>query len=157
LTSRHWQEGSSFLFRGEEVCLRLCRGSDLALHFGDQVIQLKSEAPDYRPIVEMHLRRVATRELPLRTHELAVNFGITIGRVSVRAQRSRWGSCSARGTISLNWRLIHAPPHVVDYLIIHELMHRREMNHSARYWKHVAAACPGHREAEAWLKKTRLY
>ena len=74
----------------------------------------------------------------------------------MRAQKTRWGSCSARGTISLNWRLIHAPPFVRDYLIVHELMHRRQMNHSARYWKLVADAFPRWQEAEAWLKKTRL-
>jgi predicted metal-dependent hydrolase len=74
----------------------------------------------------------------------------------VRAQKTRWGSCSARGTISLNWRLIQAPPGVVDYLIIHELMHRREMNHSARYWKLVAQAFPDYRRAEQWLKKSGI-
>jgi len=106
--------------------------------------------------VQGHLRGLAERELPVRTRELARLHGIAVGRISVRAQKTRWGSCSARGTISLNWRLIHAPPHVADYLIIHELMHRREMNHSARYWKLVARACPGYRRAEEWLKKVRL-
>ena len=99
---------------------------------------------------------MAAMELPVRTRELALAQGIVIRRVSVRAQKTRWGSCSARGTISLNWRLIQAPPHVVDYLIIHELMHRREMNHSARYWKLVAKACPDYRRAEQWLKSSRI-
>jgi hypothetical protein len=92
----------------------------------------------------------------VRTRELALLHGIAIHRVSVRAQKTRWGSCSARGTISLNWRLIQAPPRVVDYLIIHELMHRREMNHSARYWKLVAGAFPDYRRAEQWLKSNRI-
>jgi predicted metal-dependent hydrolase len=113
-------------------------------------------AADYRDAIQAHLRRLAERDLPPRTRELAQLHGIAISRVTVRAQKTRWGSCSARGTISLNWRLIHAPPFVQDYLIIHELMHRRQMNHSARYWKLVAEAFPRWREAEAWLKKTRL-
>ena len=79
-----------------------------------------------------------------------------MNRVTVRAQKTRWGSCSARGTLSLNWRLIHAPPEVVDYLIIHELMHRREMNHSARFWKLVAQACPDYPAAEQWLKNSSM-
>jgi predicted metal-dependent hydrolase len=99
---------------------------------------------------------VAERELPGRTWELARLHGIAISRVTVRAQKTRWGSCSARGSISLNWRLVQAPWSVVDYLIIHELMHRRQMNHSARYWQLVAEACPDYRAAELWLKRHRL-
>ena len=83
----------------------------------------------------------------------AQRHGVEVKQVTVRNQRSRWGSCSARGTISLNWRILQAPASVCDYLIIHELMHRREMNHSARFWRHVADACPDYRSAEAWLNK----
>lgn len=95
----------------------------------------------------------ARRELVPRTAELAHQHGLVIQRVSIRKQRSRWGSCSRRGVISLNWRLAHAPEFVRDYVIIHELMHLREMNHSSRFWDHVDAACPQRREAEGWLKK----
>jgi predicted metal-dependent hydrolase len=70
----------------------------------------------------------------------------------VRDQRSRWGSCSRSGSITLNWRLVQMPPFVRDYIVIHELMHRREMNHSPRFWRHVAAACPRHLEARKWLR-----
>jgi predicted metal-dependent hydrolase len=73
--------------------------------------------------------------------------------VSVRNQRSRWGSCSARGTVSLNWRLVRTPDNVRDYIILHELAHLREMNHSDRFWARVAETCPGWREAERWLKR----
>lgn len=107
--------------------------------------------PAPRQVLMAALRALAEHELPPRTHALAHEHGIRISRVTVRAQRSRWGSCSADGAISLNWRLIHAPPAVRDYLIIHELMHRRQMNHSARYWREVAAACPDYEEAEKWL------
>jgi predicted metal-dependent hydrolase len=152
-----WQDGAAFLFRGEEVCLRVA--TDLfgvTMAFADQTLRGVNEAADYRPAIHAHLRRLAESELPPRTRELAAQHGIAIGRVTVRAQKTRWGSCSARGTISLNWRLIHAPPFVQDYLIVHELMHRRQMNHSARYWKLVAEAFPRWEEAERWLKKTRL-
>jgi predicted metal-dependent hydrolase len=152
-----WQNGTIFLFRGEDV--RLAVEGDLfgvTLSFADQTLRGVTPAADYRAAVQAHLRGLAERELPPRTRELAVAHGIAISRVTVRAQKTRWGSCSARGTISLNWRLIHAPPFVQDYLIVHELMHRRQMNHSARYWKLVADAFPRWREAESWLKKTRL-
>jgi predicted metal-dependent hydrolase len=152
-----WIEDTRFLFRGEEVALKIEIGvGRVELSFSDQDIILPHALADYRDAVLDHLSALAERELPTRTRELALVHGIAINRVTVRSQKTRWGSCSARGTISLNWRLIHAPAHVVDYLIIHELMHRREMNHSKRYWKLVAEACPGYRAAEQWLKKTRL-
>ena len=81
-----------------------------------------------------------------RTHDVAVT------RISVRNQRSRWGACSARGSITLNWRLILVPDFVREYVMIHELMHRRELNHSRRFWRHVAAACPRYEEARRWLR-----
>ena len=152
-----WMDGSHFLLRGEETVLRVEMADGAPrLCFADQVIPVPHALPDYRDMVLERLRRLAECELPVRTRELALLHGIVVHRVTVRAQKTRWGSCSARGTISLNWRLIHAPPFVVDYLIIHELMHRREMNHSARYWKLVAEAFPDYRGAEQWLKRSRL-
>ncbi len=152
-----WIDGSQFLYRGEEVVLRIeSVGNRVRLSFADQSFTVAHALADYRAAISAHLRRLAGRELPLRTQELAVQHDIAIKRVTVRAQKTRWGSCSARGTISLNWKLIQSPPYVVDYLIVHELMHRREMNHSRRYWKHVAEAFPGYRRAEAWLKSRRL-
>lgn len=86
--------------------------------------------------------------------ELAALHGIGVARVSVRNQRSRWGSCSRRGTISLNWRLIQTPEEVRDYIILHELPHRRHMNHSLRFWQEVERLCPGyfarHRAFHGW-------
>lgn len=152
-----WTDGRCFLFRGERVALSVeSADGKVRLGFADQIIHLPDALPDYREVVLSHLRQIAERVLPLRTWELARVHGITVNRVIVRAQKTRWGSCSACGTLSLNWRLIHAPLHVADYLIIHELMHRREMNHSARFWKLVANAVPDYRAAEQWLKNFRL-
>jgi predicted metal-dependent hydrolase len=101
---------------------------------------------------EPALRKRAAQELPAELLALADAHDITVTRVSIRNQRSRWGACSSRGSITLNWRLILVPPLVREYVMIHELMHRRELNHSKRFWKHVAAACPRHQEARAWLR-----
>ena len=100
---------------------------------------------------EPALRRQAATELPAELMALADRHGITVTRVSIRNQRSRWGACSSRGSITLNWRLMLVPAFVREYVMIHELMHRRELNHSKRFWKHVAAACPRHDEARKWL------
>jgi predicted metal-dependent hydrolase len=152
-----WTDGARFLFRGEETVLRV-EGVEgrVMLRFADQAVPLAQPYSDYREVVQDYLRRLAERELPPRTLELAREHGIEVSRVTVRSQKTRWGSCSVRGTISLNWRIIQAPPAVRDYLIIHELMHRRQMNHSARFWKLVAEAFPDYRAAEQWLRKHRI-
>ena len=152
-TPRVWRPGDDFWFRGEQVRLEL--GAEAGTNwvsFGGDRVPLHEATADLRPIVERRLWQLATRELPPRVLELAAAHGFRIGRVSVRNQRSRWGSCSRRGTISLNWRLIQIPPSVRDYLIFHELAHLREMNHSSRFWREVERLCPDFLQAERWLK-----
>jgi predicted metal-dependent hydrolase len=93
----------------------------------------------------------AKRELPARLMELAANLDLVVSKVSVRNQRWRWGSCSPRGHICLNWRLVTMPAWVRDYVLIHELMHLRRMDHSRKFWKLVAAQCPDYKAARRWL------
>jgi predicted metal-dependent hydrolase len=102
---------------------------------------------------ERVLRERAKRELPARLLLLAAKHGLSVSRVSVRNQRWRWGSCSPSGHICLNWRLLAMPDAVRDYVLIHELMHLKRMDHSPRFWKLVAAACPDFKAARAWLKQ----
>lgn len=149
-----WRPGTALFFRGEVVALGMVsdRGRPVAT-CGEQRIYVADAAMNLRRPVESRLLALAREELPRRTHELAARHGIAIKHVTVRNQASRWGSCSSTGVISLNWRLVQTPDWVRDYLIIHELMHRREMNHSMRFWRHVAHAFPRWREAEAWLDK----
>ena len=99
------------------------------------------------------LWNLAVTELPPRVYEFAAAHHLTVGRVTVRNQRSRWGSCSRRGTISLNWKLIQTTPFVRDYIILHELMHLRQMNHSKKFWREVESVCPEYKAAEKWLKQ----
>ena len=94
----------------------------------------------------------AKRDLPARLLELAARHGLTVARVSVRNQRWRWGSCSRGGHICLNWRLVDFPAWVRDYVMLHELMHLKRMDHSPRFWKLVAKACPEYLAARAWLR-----
>jgi predicted metal-dependent hydrolase len=102
---------------------------------------------------ELAMRSAAARELPERLHELAVRFALNVTRVSVRNQRWRWGSCSPNGHICLNWRLAEMPAFVRDYVIIHELMHLKRMDHSQAFWKLVSAACPDYQAARRWLRE----
>jgi predicted metal-dependent hydrolase len=94
----------------------------------------------------------AKRDLPARLLELAAQHGLTVARVSVRNQRWRWGSCSRGGHICLNWRLVDFPAWVRDYVMLHELMHLKRLDHSPRFWKLVAKACPEYQAARAWLR-----
>ena len=103
--------------------------------------------------LEATLRDRARRELPAQLLALAEQHNISVARVVVRNQRTRWGACSPSGTITLNWRLIQVPEFVRDYVLIHELMHRRELNHSRRFWRLVAACCPRLRDARRWLRQ----
>jgi predicted metal-dependent hydrolase len=105
------------------------------------------------PHVDAALKAQAHRELPPRLLELAALHGLTVKRVTIRDQRSRWGSCSPRGHIALNFRLMLMPPDVREYILIHELMHLQQADHSRKFWRLVEAACPGFRDAERWLRK----
>jgi predicted metal-dependent hydrolase len=99
------------------------------------------------------LRRQAVEELPPRLRALADEFGVAgLTRISIRNQRTRWGSCGRDGHITLNWRLVLMPPAVRDYVLIHELMHLRRMDHSPAYWRLVANACPAYADARTWLR-----
>ena len=147
-----WRVGGTVHYRGEQVLLE-AHASGRAVRFADQSVRVTDAAGDVRPAIEKHLRKRAACELPPRVLELAALHAVVIRRVSVRNQRSRWGSCSRTGTISLNWRLIQTPDSVRDYIILHELMHVRQMNHSVRFWREVAAVCPAFEEAEGWIKR----
>jgi predicted metal-dependent hydrolase len=149
-----WQMGTEILLRGDTV--RIEAGPNdgtTTIHFGSESIRVPDPEADLRPAIEGHLRRLAARELPARVLELASRHGLTVGRITVRSQKSRWGSCSRRGTISLNWRLIQTPAFVSDYICLHELMHLRQMNHSPRFWREVECVCPDYQVAERWLKE----
>lgn len=147
-----WMHGTSILFRGEWHPIESHAELPGIVSLAGRVFRVRGATGDLRPAVEAHFRRIAKVELSARAWELAATHGMAIRRVSIRSQRTRWGSCSAKGTISLNWRLVQAPPAVADYVVLHELAHTLHMNHSTRFWRTVAHLCPEWRDAERWLK-----
>jgi predicted metal-dependent hydrolase len=106
---------------------------------------------DPNAVSESEARR-ATRELvAMIADDEAAALDVSVERIEVRDQRTRWGSCSARGTLSFNWRLVLAPFDVLDYVVVHELCHLREPNHSSRFWRLVESRRPDWRAQRAWL------
>jgi predicted metal-dependent hydrolase len=106
---------------------------------------------DPRDISEVEARRAARELVAMLIDEEAPEIGVEPVRVQIGDQRSRWGSCSTRGTLSFNWRLVLAPFDVLDYVVVHELCHLREPNHSRRFWKLVEQRRPDWRAQRDWL------
>ena len=94
----------------------------------------------------------AKRVIPPKVRKYADVIGVDYGRITIRMQKSRWGSCSSGGNLNFNCLLMNAPEEIVDYVVVHELCHRKEMNHSDRFWKEVEKVLPDYKERRKWLK-----
>jgi predicted metal-dependent hydrolase len=116
---------------------RLIRSGDHLFNKNRQMVWYRIEAKKY---------------LEQRVHALASQYGFHYDRIFIRSQKTRWGSCSQRKNISLNWRLIKAPLSMIDYVILHELVHTECMNHSKEYWKRLQLLCPEYRISIQWFK-----
>jgi predicted metal-dependent hydrolase len=118
---------------------------------GAALICVAGESPHVDRRIGDFLRREALRDLQTASRAAAERLGVSVKRVSVRDQSSRWGSCSTTGVLSYSWRLVLAPPFVLQYLAVHEVAHLVEMNHSARFWDLVHGLCPDAQRAKVWL------
>jgi predicted metal-dependent hydrolase len=118
---------------------------------GQQLLCVAGEAPHVDRRVGDFLKREARRELEAASRRYAATLGVRIKRIAVRDQSSRWGSCSNTGALSFSWRLILAPPFVLDYLAAHEVAHLVELNHSPRFWRLVTRLYPNPDRAKVWL------
>ena len=107
-------------------------------------------------LTEAEIKQLANKALeyiPARVAYFAPIVGVDYGRITIRNQRTRWGSCSSKGNLNFNCLLILTPPEVIDYVVVHELCHRREMNHSTRFWNEVEKVLPDYKVAKKWLKE----
>jgi predicted metal-dependent hydrolase len=102
-------------------------------------------------LTEAQGRREARERIALIAQSEARALGVTYNRITLRDQRSRWGSCSSKGTLSFNWRLVLAPHDVLDYVVVHEICHLRELHHGASFWKLLERRRPNYRDSKKWL------
>lgn len=105
-----------------------------------------------RDALENRYKKAAKEYIPKRVSYFQNLTGGNYNRITIRSQKTRWGSCSAKGNLSFNWRLMLAPPAVLDYVVVHELCHLTHMNHSAAFWQAVEEAYPDYKAARKWLK-----
>lgn len=114
---------------------------------------LKAEPEELLTVEELReLAQRAAEYIPERTAFYAPLIGVNYGRITIRNQRTRWGSCSSRGNLNFNCLLMLTPPEIIDYVIVHELCHRREMNHSPLFWREVERVLPDYKRRRKWLK-----
>jgi predicted metal-dependent hydrolase len=148
-----WTHGSSVWWRGVASPIVVVEeGTHVVVSCADVCVRT-TPADDYRPALEHAMRRTAKDELPRELLALAERHDLEVRGISIRNQRSRWGSCSRDGRIALNWRLLQMPDAVRRYVLLHELMHLHEPNHSPRFWALVARVCPDYDESRTWLKR----
>jgi predicted metal-dependent hydrolase len=147
--------GARIPFQGRDhVILRSESGRGPAVRDADAAtITLGGRDEHIQRRVVDWLKHEARRALEERSHAFATRIGARVRRVSVRDTASRWGSCSAKKTISYSWRLILAPPFVADYVVAHEVAHLRELNHGPRFWRLVRSLVPDIETPQAWLRK----
>lgn len=100
-----------------------------------------------------HLAREASKDIPARAEHYASLLGVTYGRITIRNQKSRWGSCSAKKNLNFNCLLMLMPPEHRDYVVVHELCHLKEMNHSRRFWSEVESILPDYKKSVKWLRE----
>ncbi|MCL2419752.1 MAG: M48 family metallopeptidase [Conexibacteraceae bacterium] len=143
--------GDTVPYLGESLWLRAQPGRTRVLRRDDTL--LVPEGAERHAALERWYRRMAGEEIRARVDRACAATGLTYTRVTIRDQRTRWGSCSRNRALSFNWRLLLAPEAVLDYVIWHEVCHLQVMDHSPRFWALVARHCPEHRAHAAWLRR----
>jgi len=151
------EDGSPILIEGRRCALRLHRGARRSGRLEGDEYHLTLPEPEsdaaVRAAIRSTLSAVALERIRQRLDHFVPRVGRGPGRVTIREQKSRWGSCSRKGNLNFNWKLIMAPPQALDYVVVHELCHLYEFNHSPRFWALVAAQQPDYEVWKKWLKE----
>ncbi len=159
----NYHSGDQFYYFGEPVVLKVIptskkrptvkvRDHDLTIEL-DETVNEEVGKDMIRSAIEKFYRGKAVEVIHDRLQHFNEFYGFRYNRVTLRNQKSRWGSCSGLKNLNFNWRLIMAPIEVIDYVVVHELCHLKEMNHSSRFWALVEKALPDHKVQRKWLRE----
>ena len=157
---KEFVDGVTFSYLGKNYKLQIIEGltPSIKLSQGFLVVTVKGKTSQSKvqSIIEYWYKEKAKKVLTEKTNQLAEKIGVRPKIIFIKNYRSRWGSCSSNGNLSYNWRIIQAPTKIINYVVVHELCHLLEHNHSARYWAHVSTHFPKWKESRDWLKKTNI-
>lgn len=150
---RQFCDGEEFLFLGKPFALAVLAGSDAGITLADRLYIGEARLPECRNLLQAWYTRKAAEILPVRVAGVAAILDYVPKKIRITDASRRWASCSSTGTLSFSWRLVLAPPEVIDYVVVHELVHLRQPDHSDRFWKKVGEAMPGYAEHRRWLRE----
>jgi predicted metal-dependent hydrolase len=150
---RQYVDGEKFLYLGVEVPLRIVRAQKPALVMEKAFKLTKSALPQAESVFEAWYKKQARTVFTERVSFFAHKHEFKVGKIRISSARTRWGSCSTKGTLSFTWRLVMAPLEVIDYVVVHELCHLKELNHSKAFWAKVEMVLPDYKKRRRWLRE----
>lgn len=154
IPDREFETGENFPYLGEQLEIVVeQRSSSTVDESAFRLAEHHVEQTSIQRALETLYRREARDHLEARADHFAEQMTVEYDKIEIRNQRTKWGSCSTTGTLGLNWRLMMAPPEVIDYIVIHEVAHLREANHSSEFWSLVAEYDPEYEEHAEWLSE----
>ncbi len=152
---KEFVEGEEFLYLGKPYKLAIVDGNQPPLTLGDRFYLAKSALPHAAVLFKTWYTQQARQVISERVAWYAAQNGFIYQRVNITGARTRWGSCGPRGSLNFSWRLVMAPLRVIDYVVIHELAHLKQKNHSKAYWEEVKRLMPDYQQQINWLKQAR--
>lgn len=153
---KQFSEGEKFLYLGNEYPLHIAEDMFGKLIFEDQFILSARYLPKAHRLFERWYKEEAFSVFTKRCRFYAERMGVHYKRLKLTSPKHRWGSCHPKGSLCFNWRLVMAPLEILDYVVVHELAHLRQPNHSSRFWAEVEKVIPHHCDAKKWLKENQF-
>lgn len=146
-------EGEEFFYLGEKYKLRITDGQDFPLDFKGELLLSKKDKPEAKRVLIDWYKKMAREKIIQRVKFYAGLTGFLHQKIKITGAEKRWGSCSFKNNLNFSWRLVMAPIEVVDYVVLHEIIHIAEKNHSKRFWGNVRIFMPDYKERRKWLRE----
>jgi hypothetical protein len=151
-----YANGKAFWYLGNIYSLEIVTKADVSLRLDGKFFLAQTALPKAGAIFTQWYKEQARQAIGQRVQQLAVKHGFKYKQIKITSAQGRWGSCNSQGTLCFTWRLIMAPPAEIDYVVVHELVHLVERNHSKAFWEKVAAILPDYKAKRKWLKDNWL-